>query len=84
MAKAIALYKGGIHSLKETAVRTDGVVFSRYQSRTPYGYRWGAWSQNGTEKWGANMVGNPPNIYRDMYKCNDLNSRGEIRRRLPN
>lgn len=47
MAKAIAKWKGGIHSLVEAALRGDGVLFNRYQNKTPYGYRWSAWKEAG-------------------------------------
>lgn len=48
MAKAVALYTGGINFLIERAVRADGVVFNRYQSRGPYGYVWSKWQRSGT------------------------------------
>jgi len=47
MSKAVKIYKGGIHSLVEAAIRTDGVEFRRYQNKTPYGYRWTAWRASG-------------------------------------
>lgn len=43
MAKAIKVYAGGIHGLVHAAVREDGQVFRRYQEKSRYGYRWGAW-----------------------------------------
>jgi len=45
--KAIKKYTGGIHGLVQAAVREDGVLFKRYQDKTPYGYRWGAWKREG-------------------------------------
>lgn len=45
--KAIKLYRGGVHGLVEYAVREDGALFSRFQDRGPYGYRWGAWRASG-------------------------------------
>jgi len=48
MAKAIKAYAGGIHGLVHAAVRSDGALFKRYQDKTPYGYRWGAWKLSGS------------------------------------
>lgn len=48
MAKAIKTYAGGIHGLVEAAVRPDGALFKRYQDKTPWGYRWGAWKLSGS------------------------------------
>lgn len=60
MAKAIALYTGGINFLVERAVREDGVVFQRLQDKHPrFGYRWGPWKTTG-EVYGENMRANPP------------------------
>lgn len=49
MAKAIKVYKGGIHSLIEAAVRADGAEFRRYQNKTLFGYRWTAWRATGMQ-----------------------------------
>lgn len=44
--KAIGFYQRGIDGLIERAIREDGAVFTRYQSRHPrYGYRWGSWNR---------------------------------------
>ena len=48
MAKAIAIFTGGITELRQAAIRTDGVVFKRAQVRDPrYGYRWTSWTETG-------------------------------------
>jgi hypothetical protein len=48
MAKAIAIFCGGITELRQMAVRTDGAVFTRSQTKDPrYGYRWSAWRATG-------------------------------------
>jgi len=49
MAKAIALFEGGIHNRTQAAVREgDGRVFRRWQERDPrYGYKWTAWKATG-------------------------------------
>lgn len=41
--KAIAMWKGGINYLVETAADDRGQMYERTQSKGPYGYRWGAW-----------------------------------------
>ena len=48
MAKAIKTYAGGIHGLIEAAVRADGALFQRFQDKSPWGYRWGAWKRYGS------------------------------------
>lgn len=59
MAKALHIYEGGIHARQQVAVRADGAVFVRYQTRDPrYGYKWSAWRQTG-ETMGGNMLANP-------------------------
>ena len=59
MAKAIALYEGGIHYRIEKAVREDGVVFERAQEKDPrYGYKWTRWQATGT-RLGDNEKHNP-------------------------
>lgn len=47
MAKAIAVYEGGIHNRIEKAVREDGQMFERHQEKTRFGYRWSAWRRFG-------------------------------------
>lgn len=48
MAKAVALYTGGIQEKREIAVRNDGQAFSRYQVRDPrFGTRWTGWKKRG-------------------------------------
>ena len=48
MAKAIALFNGGIHEGRQYAVREDGAVFKRFQEKHPrYGWRWGKWKATG-------------------------------------
>lgn len=48
MAKAVAIFWGGVTERREMAVRTDGAVFQRVQARDPrYGYRWGRWRPTG-------------------------------------
>lgn len=59
MAKAIALYTGGIHSLKNVAIREDGTVFERFMERGRFGYTWSAWRKTG-EVLGHNERHNPP------------------------
>lgn len=83
MAKAIALYTGGIHARQETAVREDGVTFHRYQQRHPaYGYRWTAWKRGG--QWGANRRANPPARLEAGFSTLSRDDAGAARRRLPN
>lgn len=48
MAKAIKTYAGGVSFLAQAAVRDDGALFERLQSKGPYGYRWGAWKRIGS------------------------------------
>lgn len=47
MAKAIAKWTGGRLARVEAALRSDGVLFKRYQERSAYGYRWGKWKESG-------------------------------------
>lgn len=50
MAKAIALYEGGIHARIQIAVRHDGAVFKRYQGNDPrYGWKWERWARIGEQ-----------------------------------
>lgn len=56
MAKAVALFTGGITELREVAIRADGQPFMRMQERHPkYGYKWSKWSKHG-EKLGNNAI----------------------------
>jgi hypothetical protein len=96
MAKAIAIFAGGITELRQAAVREDGAVFTRWQTRDPrYGYRWGAWRATG-EVLGENARRNItelPNGFATLRKAepNDCNinnralfdTKGNIRARLP-
>lgn len=48
MAKAVAVFEGGITERRQAAVREDGAVFTRWQERDPrYGYKWGKWRRTG-------------------------------------
>jgi hypothetical protein len=96
MAKAIAIFAGGITELRQAAVREDGAVFTRWQERHPrYGYRWGAWRATG-ETLGENARQNITELqngFATLRKAepNDccinnralFNAKGEIRARLP-
>lgn len=82
MAKAIALYQGGIHNLVEVAVRTDGRVFERWQSKGMYGYQWSAWKAT-SETMGENMRANPPTSRSAGFSTLWLFRGEKIRRRLP-
>lgn len=44
-SKPVAKYEGGIQERVQAAVRNDGQVFRRYQSKGAYGYVWSAWRQ---------------------------------------
>lgn len=56
MAKAIAIFTGGITEQRQVAIREDGVAFSRAQYRDHvYGYRWSKWAPYG-ETFGANSA----------------------------
>jgi len=84
MAKAIALYEGGIHGLTERAIRDDGAVFVRYQDKTPWGYRWGAWKATG-EVLGHNQRNNPETMIEFGFSKLFINRDGRAARlRLPN
>lgn len=48
MSNVIAKFAGGIHSLVQAAIRTDGAIFMRYQHKGLRGYQWGAWRQYGS------------------------------------
>lgn len=41
--KAIKKYSGGIHFLIQAAIREDGVLFTRTQTKTRYGRQWTPW-----------------------------------------
>lgn len=91
MAKAIAIFTGGIQADVQVAVRADGETFRRSQVRDPrYGYRWSAWrptarvapDATATEAGFSTLRRATPN---DCYINNRalFNARGEIRVRLP-
>src|SRR5260221_380310 len=96
MAKAIALFNGGIHELRQAAIREDGAVFRRWQVKDPrYGYRWSKWQATG-EVLGENARANLDVMeagFARLHRCkpNDANvnnaawydGRGELRVRLP-
>ena len=44
---AVKTYEGGIGYLINVAIRKDGAEFKRLQSRTQWGYTWGAWKATG-------------------------------------
>jgi putative SOS response-associated peptidase YedK len=75
MAKAVATYQGGIHGQVQVAVREDGAVFRRYQNRTIYGYRWGAWTKGETVD-----ATNPPETFINARRTNEYN---QFNARLP-
>jgi len=76
MAKPIATWAGGIHSLTQFAARADGALFQRHQNRTPYGYRWGAWRQVGN----VDTTALPTSISAGFSNC----YRSLVSARLPN
>lgn len=79
MAKAVALYTGGITELREVAVREDGVEFSRWQTRDPrFGYRWGAWRETGAWHDPKALPGEVQNGFCTLRRSSDHG-----RRRLP-
>ena len=95
MAKAIAIFTGGITELREVAIREDGVAFKRAQFRNHYGIRWSKWTKTG-ETFGANAAANIDTIeagFANLRRAspNDcfinnralFNDKGEIRVRLP-
>jgi len=45
--KVLAKYAGGIHGLIQAAIRSDGVLFMRFQDKTRYGYKYGPWKEKG-------------------------------------
>jgi len=48
VARAIALFTGGIHEGRQYAVRVDGAVFKRFQEKHHrYGWRWTKWTGTG-------------------------------------
>lgn len=96
MAKAVAIFTGGITELRQYAIREDGAVFKRFQEKHPrFGYRWTTWTATGE------VVGdNARNGMTEMQSgfctlhratpndCNInnrawFNNKGEIRVRLP-
>ena len=96
MAKAIAIWDGGIHDRRQRALREDGALFARYSVKSAYGWSWSSWSDTG-ERWGENRRANPDtslssgfctlHLCRPNGACiNDrawFNAKGEIRARLP-
>lgn len=87
MAKAVAIFEGGVHERRQAAVREDGAVFRRAQVRDPrYGYRWSAWRASG-EKFNSPASLDSIGI-RDLYRLSASNSAlvnadGSVRVRLP-
>jgi hypothetical protein len=95
MAKAIAIFTGGNHTLTQAAVREDGVVFARYQEETHFGRRWTGWAATG-EQLGHNeraaineLSAGFATLRRARADDNFINNRalfnakGEVRARLP-
>jgi len=96
MAKAVAIFTGGIHSLTQYAVRDDGAVFKRFQEKHfRYGYRWTSWTATG-ETMGHNAQQATTELQSgfstlrraEPMDCNInnralFNDKGEIRVRLP-
>ena len=89
MAKAVAIFEGGVSERRQAAVREDGMVFRRAQVRDPrYGYRWSAWRESG-EKLGHNALAALDSTgLRDFYRLSAhnsalVNSDGSVRVRLP-
>lgn len=95
MAKAIAIFTGGITELRQAAIRDDGAVFIRMQERTRFGLSWSAWRATG-EVLGENSRQGMAEIqcgFATLRKAdpNDcfinnralFNHKGEIRARLP-
>lgn len=97
MAKAIAIFVGGIQELRQVAVREDGAVFKRFQEKDPrFGYRWSAWKPTG-EVLGENArngIEDMPSGFCTLHRAspkspcvNDaalFDRQGQIRVRLPN
>lgn len=95
MAKAIAIFIGGTHTLTQAAVRDDGAVFARHQENTHFGRRWTGWTATG-ETLGHNeraaiteINSGFATLRRARPDDNFINNRalfnkkGEIRARLP-
>ena len=86
MAKAVALYTGGIHSLVEVAVREDGRVFQRYQSKGRYGYTWSRWAGRETVDV-ATLPATRPSGFATLFLANPVYSGrfkdGKLNLRLP-
>ena len=96
MARAIALFTGGIHEGRQYAIREDGAVFKRFQERHPaYGWRWTRWIATG-ETLGENARQNLDTVqsgfctlYRATPNDSYINNRawfdaaGNLRVRLP-
>lgn len=45
--KVLAKYAGGIHSLVQASIRSDGVLSWNLMNKTPYGYKYGPWKEKG-------------------------------------
>lgn len=95
MAKAIAIFTGGITELRQVAIREDGVAFRRGKFHNHYGMQWSKWAPTG-ETFGHNATANVDtvedgfvNLLRaspsDCFINNRalFDDRGEIKVRLP-
>ena len=96
MSKAVAIWTGGVHELRHYALREDGQMFKRFQSRGRYGYKWSAWEPAMGIGQAMDMSNLPTTVssgFATLYRCtphsaclNDrawINSDGTIRVRLP-
>lgn len=83
MANPIKAYEGGIHSRVQYAVRADGALFCRHQSKDArYGYVWSKWARYGELDIGAPL---PVMIEAGFSKCYPAGmSSGWKKWRLPN
>jgi hypothetical protein len=96
MSKAIAIFAGGVTDLRQMAVRDDGMVFTRAQTKHPsYGFRWSAWRPTG-EVLGENArqaLAEYTYGFATLHRATPddacinnralFNAKGEIRARLP-
>lgn len=96
MARALAIFTGGVIELRQAAIREDGTVFTRSQGRHPrYGYSWTPWRATG-EVLGANAIAGRSEIQcgfatlrraspHDSFINNRalFDARGKVRVRLP-
>lgn len=96
MARAIAIFTGGITELRQAAVREDGTVFFRMQQvDRHYGYRWSAWVETtkrldvealadmDTYELGFATLRRAEPHGSNINNCALFNDAGEIRVRLP-